>query len=377
MATYADAGKGTNMARLAWHEPSQHMIDFCGLSTADRALATSLHGNIPRGSGILRCPLAPGAGPDSELLVKLSDHGNYFAAHFPGDAHDGHDAENESIEHHRIKDYWQGAAQEVGLTAVTELPIAGGVLDVAITGGKVATDVEVQHTPIRAATVAERTRTYARAGWLPVWFHDAAARPKWLNTVPGMGSTVTDWASAAPRRGTVKATGLGYLRELRCTVGTFGGGCPMTRARRPCGQLHPLVSAGVTRPVEEVAELVAAGDLVALSDWRGLTFLIRSAQATRYADMTGGAGSWDPGTVAARPQRAGAGSGPPDIGDCEYDHTPAPAPPSWPEPPTRPVVTPCRCDVPRGTAACGEPARLYACGWRCDGHRPRPQLPAA
>jgi hypothetical protein len=153
------------MARLAWHNESQRMLDFCDLSESDQDLAASLHGSIPRGSGILRCPLAPRGDPSSELLVKLSDHGNYFAAHFPGDAHDGHDAEAESISHHRLKDYMADAAEREGLTAVTERPVPGGVLDVAITGGAVPTDMEVQHTPIQSATVTKRTRTYARAGW--------------------------------------------------------------------------------------------------------------------------------------------------------------------------------------------------------------------
>jgi hypothetical protein len=38
---------------------------------------------------------------------------------------------------------------------------------------QVATDIEVQHTVIAQATVTRRTRIYARAGFLPVWFNDA------------------------------------------------------------------------------------------------------------------------------------------------------------------------------------------------------------
>jgi hypothetical protein len=249
------------------------------------------------------------------------------------------------------------------------------VLDVAITGGAVPTDMEVQHTPIQSATVTKRTRTYARAGWLPVWFHDATNRPKWLNTVPGMGSTYTDWAAAAPRPGTVNATGLGHMRELRCTVAEFGGGCPMTRARRPCGQLHPRVTGGVTRPVEEVITLVAAGELVALRDWRGWVFLIRTAQAARYADMTGGLGAWDAIGAATRHAPQQPGSVAPDIAGCEYPHKGPGSIPAvtWPVAPPRPVVIAGRCDVPHGAKACDEPARLYPCGWRCEGHRPAPR----
>jgi hypothetical protein len=74
--------------------------------------------------------------------------------------------------------------------------------------------------------------------------------------------------------------------------------------------------------------------------------------------------------VLDQPRRT-RGSGAPDVGNCEYSHAESvrAALPTWPMAPPRPIVIPGRCDVPRGTAPCGEQARLAPCGWRCDGHR--------
>ena len=42
-------------------------------------------------------------------------------------------------------------------------------------------------------------------------------------------------------------------------------------------------------------------------------------------------------------------------------------------PPPRPKVTPYQCDT--GRPVCGNPARLYAAGWRCDDHIPGTPTP--
>ena len=47
--------------------------------------------------------------------------------------------------------------------------------------------------------------------------------------------------------------------------------------------------------------------------------------------------------------------------------------PSVPQPPARRPVKPFVCGVPLvpgGRDLCGEPARMYPCGWRCERHRP-------
>lgn len=362
------------MAGHVEYVPDKRVLDFGSLSPDDYALVVSLHGVIHRGDQILKC-LEPG-GHNSFMQVKRSPLGNYFGAHYAGDAHGVHVAEPETLEHRRQKDYWQQAAEDVGLTAVTELPVPGGKLDVAITGGKVATDVEVQHTAIAQATVTRRTRTYARAGFLPVWFNDASgARPTWLRTVPFMGSSVTDWTSAMPKPRTVKATGLGYLRELRCEVGTFGGGCPQTRRRYACGEMHPAITGGRNAPVEDVAEMIAGAELVPLRDWYGNVFLVRAGDLRRWQEMTGGLGRW---TADGRAAASGMRFGPLRAGRCVnpvHDQDAVIGRPSFADSLTarRRLVVPGQCDTP----GCGQDARLYPGGWRCEEHKPRPRAPIA
>jgi hypothetical protein len=287
------------MAGQVEYLPEGRVLDFGSLPPADYALVISLHGAIRRGDEVLKC-LGPG-GNSSFMQIKRSPLGNYFAAHFTGEAHGDHLAEPETIEHKRQKEYWRRAAEDKGLTVVTEYPVPGGRLDVAITGGPVATDVEVQHTPITKAAVTRRTKVYARAGFAPYWFNDVGrTRPQWLRAVPFLGSSVGDWATDMPRPGTVRATGLGYLTEVRCLAGAIAGGCPVTARRWPCGKIHPVMTGGVSAPVEEVVAELAAGELMPLHDWRGYVFVVRAAALKRYQEMTGGLGGWDPAGTAAR-----------------------------------------------------------------------------
>jgi len=261
-----------------------------------------------------------------------------------------------------------------GLTAATEFPVAGGRLDVAITGGQVATDIEVQHTAIAQATVTRRTKTYYSAGFLPVWFNDATeARPKWLRTVPFMGSSVTDWTSAMPKPGTVNATGLGYLRELRCQVGTFGGSCPQNRRRFHCGNVHPAITGGRNAAVEDAAAMIAGAELVPLRDWYGNVFLVRAADFRQWQEMTGGLGTW---TLERRAANHSKRYGPPQAGRCVnpvHNQTAVTGRLTYADlGSSGSVVVQHQC----GTPGCGQGARLYPAGWRCEEHKPRPRTPA-
>ncbi|HUY48641.1 MAG TPA: hypothetical protein VMV92_23465 [Streptosporangiaceae bacterium] len=210
----------------------------------------------------------------------------------------------ETIEHRRQKEYWARAAADGGLTAALEVAVRGaGVMDVAITGGAVDTDIEVQHTAIPAAPVKTRTTRYARAGYLPVWFNDAGAWPPWLAEVPAIGCNPMPWDTAMPRRRQVTATGLGVLRVVRCDITQFGGHCPDTGAR-PCGRYHPAVTGGRTGlTVDDVAAMLPAGQLVPLRYRTGTAFLVSPEDFRTYLEMTGGQGHWPPGGKTARGPR--------------------------------------------------------------------------
>jgi hypothetical protein len=281
------------MATDVRYEPEGRELDLAHLPPTDYELVTSLYGKIKRGDWVLTCLVTGG---DIEMYVRRSKNGKFFGAHFPGEGHDYHPITRETVEHRRQKDYWARAAEACGLDAATEVPVPGGVLDVAVTGGAVATDIEVQRVAVKPATVARRTRVYGRAGFLPVWFNDWGPRPLWLKGVPALGCTPRPWDVEMPRPRSVGATGLGALRVVRCQVSEFGGRCPETR-RQPCGRLHPLVEAG--KPgltIDDVAGMVAAGEIVPLRNWNEHVFLVSKADFIRYQEMTGGLGKWVPAT---------------------------------------------------------------------------------
>jgi len=348
------------MATDVRYEPEGRELDLASLPPRDYQLITGLYGTIERGDRVLTCLVS---GDDLEMYVKRSRNGNFFAAHFPGEGHGDHPIAPETVEHQRQKDYWVRAARTCGLDAVTEVPVPGGVLDVAITGGSVATDVEVQRVEVKPAVITRRTRTYHKAGFLPVWFNDCGPRPRWLSAVPALGCTRWSWDAAMPKARSIGATGLGALRVVRCEVGEFAGRCPKTH-RAPCGRLHPRVDAGKGGlTVDDVAGMIPAGEIVPLRYWNGNVFLVASADFYRYQDMTGGLGAWVPITGLA-PGRSSAPLGP------EPCHNPthnAPTPSAQPHPsadPTAPRQARSLADVPlqRKSAKSATPDTCPACG---------------
>lgn len=143
----------------------------------------------------------------------------------------------------------------------------------------------------------------------------------------------------------------------------FGGRCPANlRLRRPCGRYHPAVTGGVTRPVEQVAEMLAGGDLVPLRDWHGNVIIVRAAGFRRWQEMTDGGGAWNPAIAAVARARQ---LGPPQIGVCTADHH-APA--------RIAVLTHGQADADRRAQAAPEPFRAYAGPVVRHDPRPRRQL---
>jgi hypothetical protein len=290
------------MATDVRYEPEGRELDLASLAPRDYQLITGLYGTIERGDRVLTCLVSGG---DLEMYVKRSRNGNFFAAHFPGEGHGDHPIAPETVEHRRQKDYWVRAARACGLDAATEVRVPGGVLDVAITGGPVTTDVEVQRVTVKLAVITRRTRTYHKAGFLPVWFNDGGSRPLWLRTVPALGCTRWSWDRAMPRARSIGATGLGALRVVRCDVGEFGGRCPKTH-RAPCGRMHPRVDAGKGHlTVDDVAGMIPAGEIVPLRYWNGNVFLVSLVDFYRFRDMTGGLGTWAP-VAGVAPGRSSA-----------------------------------------------------------------------
>ena len=299
------------MTTLVRYEPQERELDLASLSASDYELITGLHGGIRRGDGILICLLADGE--NDEMFVKKSVSGKYFAAHFPGAAHVDHPIALESDGHRRQKYYWAQAAEANGLQADIEVSVRSpksgrvyGKLDVAITGGPVPTDIEVQRSKIDPSTVKGRTTKYRNCGYMVAWFNDWGQRPKWLYDVPSIGCTAIPWDLEMPKPRTVYATGLGLIEAIKCVVGAFNR-CPGGHSR-PCGKPHPKQSPWGGLKIEDVAGLIPAGEIIPMIDRSGQVILVSRASFALYQELTNGLGAWPP-LVGKRTTRSSSSQG--------------------------------------------------------------------
>ena len=177
------------MSTLVRYTPENRVLDLATLSRGDYAIISSLHGTIKRGERILICLQAGVSADTAEMHIRLIG-GKFWAVHFAGGGHGGHEIALESDEHRRQKDYWHRAAEDAGHRASTEYNTGGGtILDVAIDGPR-RTGVEVQHSYVKVSVVKSRTTKSFKAGWLPVWFLDSDR--------PGSTTSPRSAATASP-----------------------------------------------------------------------------------------------------------------------------------------------------------------------------------
>ncbi len=294
--------EAAKVSTLVRYTPQDRVLDLAHLSPTDYNLITGLHGTIRHGDRVLLC-LRAGSG-DDEMYIRRRG-AKHFAAHFPGGAHGDHPVALETDGHRRQKDYWARAAEANGLHACIEMPVRGGKLDVAITGGSVATDIEVQRTEIPVSLVKSRTTVYQKAGYLPVWFNDWGARPKWLYDVPAMGCTSQPWEKYMPKARTVYATGLAVFKPVKCEVGAIDH-CPY-RPGGWCGRYHPQQGPwGMT--VDDAAGMIPAGEVVPMRRRDGQVILVSPASLDLYRELVG-IGDWSHGTkTRTHPGRGSAGT---------------------------------------------------------------------
>jgi hypothetical protein len=283
--------EGGGVTAYVRYVPEDRELDLSALTADDYKLITGLHGAIRHGDPVLLCR-EPGAG-DGEMHIRDQGRGRYIAAHFPGGAHGSHPISLESAEHQRQKEYWARSAQAAGLRATIEYTVPGGRLDVAITGGAVATDIEIQRSEITARTAKVRTSKYFKAGFLPVWFNDGSARPLWLNEVPALGCVRMPWNEQLPRPRAVTATGLTTFEAVRCVIGAFDR-CPDNHPR-PCGRFHARPSPWGGLAVDDVAAMIPAGEILPMRGPKGLVYLVSPASLARYQELNRGQGKWLPG----------------------------------------------------------------------------------
>jgi hypothetical protein len=278
------------VSTLVRYTPQNRVLDLAGLSPTDYNLITGLHGNIRHGDRVLLC-LRPGSGDDEMYIRKRGV--KHFAAHYPGGAHGPHPVALETDGHRRQKDYWARAAEDNGLHSCIEMPVRGGKMDVAITGGVIATDIEVQRTEIPVSLVKSRTTIYQKAGYLPIWFNDWGSRPRWLYDVPAMGCTSQPWETYMPQRRTVYATGLAVYKAVKCEVGAFDH-CP-NRPSGWCGRYHPQQGPWGKLTVDDVAGMIPASEIVPLRRRDGQVMLVSPASLNLYRELVG-IGDWSHGS---------------------------------------------------------------------------------
>ncbi|TDP97942.1 hypothetical protein [Labedaea rhizosphaerae] len=263
--------------------PDDRQLDLSRLSPADFALIAALHGQIDRGDRVLLCLRPAQDGADEMYIRKRGD--TFWAAHFPGGGHGDHEIRLESDEHRRQKDYWCRAATDAGFEAEQEFRTAGKtVLDVAIKG-PCQTGVEVQRSHITAAHAKARTTKSYKAGWLPVWFADSDAQPKWFFEVPSVGCNSIGWTSLPHRRAATAARGLRTISAARCTAGVFDR-CP-DRNKRPCGRYHPQHEPWAGLTIDDVAAMMPARQAVPMR-WNGKQiYIVPPKSLDLYRELTG------------------------------------------------------------------------------------------
>lgn len=277
------------------------LIDLAHLNPQDAALIRSLRGEIRRHDRILLCQQAPVDDEGAEMFVRLVE-GKYWAAHFPGSAcTSDHEIAEESVEHRLQKDYWQRAAEDAGYAVTQELHTGRGtVLDVAI-DGPYRTGIEVQRSAIEPRLVKARTTKSFGAGWLPVWFLDSDRTPSWFTEVPALTCNKMAWAPLPPPQ-TAGARGPRRMIPTRCTLSTWdycpvGGRHRSKRSRPPrvCGHMHPNPEPWIGLTIDDVAERLPSGQLVAVRDLLGDVRLVSPTDLELFQEMTGRTGEYQPG----------------------------------------------------------------------------------
>ncbi|QFZ21813.1 hypothetical protein [Saccharothrix syringae] len=294
------------MTAHALYLPEDRELDLSSLSAADHLLISSLVGRIGPGDRVLVC-LEPDDAEQDEMYVE-ERFGRYYAVHFEGGQHV---VALESDEHKLQKEYWHRAAEDAGFRSDTGLGTGTGtVLDVAI-HGPTRTGVELRRADVTARAAALSTTGAHRAGWLPLWFSDSDRTPKWFHRIPSVGCNRISWDDLPPRR-SATATGLRLVHAAKCTAENFPR-C-FDRRRRPCGDYHPLLRPwrGVT--VDDVAEMVPAGEAVPLQTPERWVYVVPRLGLAHYQQLTEGLGAYQPEKVAPverrDPPRARAGAWP-------------------------------------------------------------------
>ena len=260
-------------------------------------------GDRPRpGRVVLEC--REHDGPDGPyhgawVYLRRDRHGRWVLAHFDRDNYADHVAAGMTDQHRWQQDYWQRAGDAAGYATAREKHLPGVRLDVAIYGPTATIGVEVQHSALSRRAVLTRTTKARGHGVTSLWSGDKpAAPPDWAYRVPTVLTNELP-ERYAPRGTWTVVNGLRTLVPTRCarprfhdsSYEGFGGICPATNRRSPCGGWHArfVPTFGVT--VDDVAEQAPAGALIPLTlpHWRSpRVYIVTDADHELYGELATG-----------------------------------------------------------------------------------------
>lgn len=317
-ATYLDTGQEIDLERASEPEMAELLTDLHHRTT---------RGDRPRpGRASLEC--REHDGPDGPyhgawVYLRRDRHDRWVLAHFDREKFTDHVAAVMTDQHRWQQDYWQRAGDAAGYATAQEKHLPGVRLDVAIFGPKATIGVEVQHSALTSRAVLIRTTKAHAHGVTSLWSGDRPdAPPDWAYRVP------TVLTNPLPERYTPRGTWT-VVNGLRTLVPTlcarpqfhddsyegFGGICPATNRRYPCGQFHArfIPTHGIT--VDDVAEQAPAGALVPLMlpHWRSpRVYIVSAADRQLYDELA--TGTYTDPERAARDVAEAADAG--KIGPC-------------------------------------------------------------
>lgn len=324
------------------------------------------------------------------LKTYSTSRGTRVASHQPGEARPDHDYEPvETPEHLAWNERVFIIGEPEGYNPRKEAwaPDMKTRADVLLTG-TLTIAYEHQHSPFSATgrySAPERTRLAAAVGRTAMW-HSTSDKVRGqvpiLRTDGGLPvKVITNPNYRHEFRG-----GIYRIEIYTCTVrhghecpnGKFSGcGKPHARGQVTAGQLDdvlrgapigaymPVVDANVIRaPRFFWTDMASYGQYLAYIASPGVTPRTNGSPAervrTRNGRRNGHSQAKEAELEALRAQATVLSAAAPTDDVAEK--------PKWPVPPSIPHPVPGICDT--GRPKCGQPARLYAAGWRCDDHRP-------
>lgn len=343
-----------------------------------------------RGLQCMECMTARPSCPEWMVLVERD--GRRFARHHNPAIADH--ATNESDEHKAYKERVIKAAETGGFRAEPENRSADGKrrTDVLVAGGVRTIGWEVQLSYAGLDSVRNRAALARRDGITPLWATVDPARD-FIDRVPWARLEDLSWRQVIdPSRDLLVHGGLQKFSEFVCDW-SIPTPCPV-KGRGRCFKRHPRWEVRRRVHLDDLVRASAAGEYVpvVMPGKRMRRWWVTNADRDRYLDA-GGVLLPEGEHKREREQRVRTPLEvrPLDLA-CHYgEDSGFRAPPTPIRDDGIPVVAattieaspkaPARPPASRGTCAaladradagrlCGATARLYACGWRCDTHRP-------